>query len=315
MRNVTSGSLIPVSRIEIPQAYRRKGDAVEDDILRKSIEQGGIQVPLVVSKLTGLTDERFVLIDGFRRLEIARDLKMKEVPCVLDDIPKGAGPEEYRNRLRFILDEHRQDLFPSQRASLINNLKERFQMNNKEVGAYLGVDGSTIGNWLLVDKLIPEVVEKIDAQKVSIHSCRAFEGMTEEGQRRVWEEQKDNFVDKKNWSAEKLHKHVRATYSPDKMPELYENPRLVSQKLSNPVKKRRAKKRHVIERSGKRPLLTDIDLLEVELKENEKELAKLKAEIEFASPVIEAILLHDELLALLSDSTKRELEEFAEVRL
>lgn len=119
--------------------------------------------------------------------------------------------DEYRRRLRFILDEHRQDLLPGQRASLINTLKERFKMNNKEVGAYLGVDASTIRTWLLVDSLIPDVVQEVDSGTVSLHSARSLEGTTAAGQEKVLAEHKELFQDRKNWSAHKLHRHLRET--------------------------------------------------------------------------------------------------------
>ena len=49
-------------------------------------------------------------------------------------------------------------------------------MNNKEVGAYLGVDASTIRTWLLVDSLIPgKWCRKLIAGKVSLHSARSLE--------------------------------------------------------------------------------------------------------------------------------------------
>ena len=312
MATVTKALMIPVSRIEAPEAYRRKTSAVEADTLRKSIEQGGIQIPLVVSRLP---NDRYVLIEGYRRLDIAKHLNMTEVPCVIDEIPEGVQPEEYRRRVRFILDEHRQDLLPSQRASLINTLKDRFKMNNKQVGTYLGVDASTIRTWLLVDSLIPEVVEEVDRGTVSLHSARGLDGMTAEGQRAAWMEHKELFRDKKNWSAHKLHRHLRETYPPDKRPEMYHRPEQVLKKLQQPPKKRRGKKRPVIGNAEQKSLLRDLDVIGTEVKENQEEINTLKREIELAGPLIEAILNNDELRKLVPEGMLPELEEFAEARL
>jgi ParB/RepB/Spo0J family partition protein len=312
MATVTKALMVPISKIEAPDAYRRKTSAVEADTLRKSIEQGGIQIPLVASRLP---NDRYVLIEGYRRLDIAKYLNMTEVPCVIDEIPEGVPPEEYRRRVRFILDEHRQDLLPSQRASLINTLKDRFKMNNKQVGTYLGVDASTIRTWLLVDSLIPEVVEEVDRGTVSLHSARSLEGMTADGQRAAWEENKELFREKKKWSAHKLHRHLRVTYPPDKRPEMYHRPERVLEKLQRPPKKRRGKKRPVIGNPEQKSLLRDLDVIGTEVKENQEEIDMLKREIELAGPVIEAILRNEELRELVPEGMLPELEEFAEARL
>lgn len=313
MATVTKALMIPVSKIETPEAYRRKTSAVEDDTLRKSIVQGGIQIPLVVSWLPNT--DRYVLIEGYRRLEIAKHLNMAEVPCVIDEIPEGVQPEEYRRRIRFILDEHRQDLLPSQRASLINTLKDRFAMNNKQVGAYLGVDAATIRTWLLVDNLIPEVVEAVDYGMISLHAARGLEGMTAEGQRLAWSEHKELFQDKQKWSALKLHRHLRETYPPDKRPEMYHRPEQVLERLQRPAKKRRGRKRPVIGNLEQKSLLRDLDVIGTEVKENKAEIDALKREIELAMPVIEAILNNHDLYELIPEAILPELEEFAEARI
>lgn len=103
MKNVNQAGSIKITQIQVPEKYRRSGDVVEDDKLQHSINRTGIQQPLVVSQLS---DGKFVLIDGYRRLQVAKYLKLHEVPCVIDDLPKGVPPEEYRDRIRFILDEH-----------------------------------------------------------------------------------------------------------------------------------------------------------------------------------------------------------------
>src|SRR5689334_11385224 len=111
--NTLTGQLIRVDAIDIPPEYERKSSLVEDDALRRSIEASGVQQPVVVFSKG---DDRYALIDGGRRIEIAKHLGLHTVPAVIDQLPEGADPREYQDRLRFLLDEHRQDLFPSQRA-------------------------------------------------------------------------------------------------------------------------------------------------------------------------------------------------------
>lgn len=140
MTTTIEGRLIRTDAIDVPKEYQRTPSLIEDDALRKSIEGHGIQQPLVVIS-TG--NDRYSLIDGFRRLEIARFLDLKSVPCVVDQLPEGADASDYQNRMRFVLDEHRQDLLPSQRANLIRKMQTMFQMTQAAVATYLGIDPGT----------------------------------------------------------------------------------------------------------------------------------------------------------------------------
>src|SRR5690348_2086938 len=113
--------MIPVGSIGVPaQVSRPRPNRQEDDVLFRSIRQGGIQQPLVVLAV----GNSYQLIDGSRRLDAARALGLPKVPAVVD-VPSGeVDSESYGRRIRFILDEHRQDLLPSQKAELIVKLKE-----------------------------------------------------------------------------------------------------------------------------------------------------------------------------------------------
>ena len=307
MSHNTRGRLVRIASIVVPERYSRRSDLVEDDKLLQSVVRTGIQQPLIVSQLE---DDSYVLIDGCRRLQIARYLKMSEVPCVIDEIPEGIAADEYRDRIRFILAEHRQDLSPGQRSKLIENLKSTFHMNNREVGEYLGVDPTTIANWLQVASFIPEVIEAIDSEEITQHAARAFVGMTHEGQRCVWEEQKEKF---KILAAGRLHRLIREQYHPNQHPGYYHKPEKVIEKLNRPKAKRTAVVRPVISKGEKETLLKDIELKEAELRDTRMEIVKLMSEISLATPLIRAILQNDALLKLVPQTVKEDFERFAEV--
>ena len=307
MKNVNQAGSIKITQIQVPEKYRRSGDVVEDDKLQHSINRTGIQQPLVVSQLS---DGKFVLIDGYRRLQVAKYLKLHEVPCVIDDLPKGVPPEEYRDRIRFILDEHRQDLFPSQRASLIKRLMTNFKMNNREVGEYLGVDATTIHNWMVVDKLIPEVQKAVDSGEITEHSARVFDGMTETGQKRVWREKKAEF---QKMSGGKLHQHIRKKYHPDQNPDFYCKPEKVAMKLKRKKQKRASVSRPKISASELEMLSKDVDLREAELRDMEKDLKDIKHEISLATHVLRPIIQNEKLFQLVPADIKSQLKRFAEI--
>ena len=213
-----TGKLIRVDQVDIPPEYERKSSLIEDDALRRSIEAGGIQQPIIVfEKPNG----RFALVDGFRRIEIARFSDIKTVPAVIDELPKDADPSTYQDRLRFILDEHRQDLLPSQRAALIKQLMAMFAMKQKDVASYLGVNAGSITNWLAVDNYAPEIVKAVDTGEINMHAARSFDGMKPEVQPRVFKSLRREF---KTLPGGKLHKLVRSKFSPKSHPEFYMAP-------------------------------------------------------------------------------------------
>jgi ParB/RepB/Spo0J family partition protein len=307
MKNVEDAKQVKISAIEVPDKYRRRGNVIEDDKLRLSIERTGIQQPLVLSYVG---DGEYVLIDGYRRLEVAKFLNFKHVPAVIDTVPKGVAPEDYRDRMRFILDEHRQDLAPTQRAALIKTLKKNFDMNNKEVGQYLGVDAATVSNWLMVDEYIPEISKAVDDEQITQYAARVFDGMTEKGQRQIW---RDHYRELSEHSAQKIYRSLREKYSPKEYPEFYQRPERVIMQLERKQGKRSAKRRPVITKAKKQTLSNDIALMEAELRDAKRDLDHFKLEITLASRIIRAILQNEKLRSLIPPSELEEFTRFAEV--
>lgn len=76
--------LVETSKI-VTSTYRVERSIVDDVVLtelKNNIKNYGIKVPLIVT----LTDEtKYKLIDGHRRLQVAIDLGLETVPCVIDD--------------------------------------------------------------------------------------------------------------------------------------------------------------------------------------------------------------------------------------
>ncbi len=307
MKNVEEAKQVQISTIQVPPKYRRRGNVVEDDKLRQSIERTGVQQPLVLSYIG---DGKYVLIDGYRRLEVAKYLKLKDVPCVIDTVPRGVAPEDYRDRMRFILDEHRQDLVPTQRATLIKMLKKNFDMSNREVGQYLGVDPVTISNWLMIGSYIPEVAKAVDEDVITQHAARIFDGMTDTGQRKVWQ---GHHTELTETSAQKIHRTLRDKYNPKDYPEFYQRPERVIKQLERKQGKRSGKRRPVMTKAKKENLSSDIELKEAELRDAKKDLNQYKLEITLAARIIRAILQNEKLRSLIPPIELEEFQRFSEV--
>jgi len=299
---------VRIDRITIPEFVERTDSKVRDDLLRKSIEQGGIQQPLVLVPY----GDSLLLAKGRRRLLIARALGHATVPAVLEPAPDGVDPETHARRLRFVLTFHRQDLVPSQKGEIVHTLKERFGMTNAAVAAYLGIAPDSVTNWLSVKHYIPAVVAAMDANALTMNAARVFDGMTEEGQRDVWKKHGKQLL---TGDAFAMHRELRAKYPPDLFPRYYRQPELIAQRLATARKqgRRKSTKRRGITSAEKRRLLNSVDLRETELRDGKEELKRLKAEIQAAIVPIGAILRNDELLARLPEEIREEFQRFGEV--
>ena len=301
-------ALIPISQITIPDDVERDTLRVDDDLLAKSIQHGGIQQPLVVLE-TG--KGRYTLIDGLRRIRAAVAVDITKVPVVVDVVPKGQTVEDYCRQIRFILDTHRQDLLPSQKAELIETLKTTFGLNSSQVAAYLGIDPDTVTNVMALKKLIPAVVDAIDSGRLTMQKSRVFAGMSELGQQKVWKAHQKELT---TISGGKLHKELRAKYPPEAFPSYYKDAPAVAQKLARKSGKRKSAARlPVVSKSEKAALLNSVEMKEIELRDAQEELKSLKTWINASIPIVSAIMRNPKLLELVPDDMVDELSRFEEI--
>ena len=303
---------IPVGSIEVPAKYDRPESRVRDDILRKSIAQLGIQQPLVVIE-TG--KGKYRLVKGSRRLRFAKELDLPNVPAVIDVLPEGSNVEHHSDNLRFILDQCRQDLVPSQKAELVETLKRTFGLNNIQVAAYLGIDQDSVTNWLAVKKYIPEVVSAMDAGLVTMQAARVFDGMTEKGQKHIWRSHASDFAEKPGGQ---LHKELRKEYDPTQFKSFYVKPEQVASKLARKGSGRVSKSRPTAKANGisqaeKAKLLNSFEMKRLEVASGEHELKELQKDISAATKVVSAILRSEKLPGMIPKELREELSRFAEV--
>jgi hypothetical protein len=244
---------------------------------------------------------------GIRR---ATELHLASVPVFIHAVPAGEDPDEYRRRLRFILDQHRQDLKPSQKAELMATLKRTFQMTHRQVAAYLGIDADSVTNWLAIKSYIPPIVDAIDSGRLTMASARTFVGLTTVGQANIWEKHGSDLMQS---TGATVHRKLRAQYSPDRLPNYYREPEVIKERLSRKTGKRKSATRASFTPDEKKRLLNSYELKEQELADGQDELKQLKREIAAATPVVAAIIRNERLRSLVPSEMMEELERFAEI--
>lgn len=300
---------ISADSIAVPDFVERPYDKVKDDLLRRSIEppKGHIQQPLSVLSHNG----QLYLIDGLRRLRIAKALSIPKVPVVYDSLPDGIELNDYIRRMRFILNEKRQDLTPLQKAELVEHVKKVYGMTHQDVARFLGVSPDSITNWVSIRQYIPIIQEAVDRGVITSHAARVFDGLTEKGQKAIW---KSHASELQTESGSAIHHRLRRDYSPESHPEFYRNAEQTRGRMERfSGTKRTGKKRPAITPAEKKRLMSSFEMKEIELKDSQEELTRLKREIQAAIAPIAAIMRNPDLWARVPDEMKPEIERWAEI--
>jgi ParB/RepB/Spo0J family partition protein len=131
---------LPVSKIERdPNQPRRDfGTDGDQNRLLLSIQQYGIQQPLVVSEIQ---HDRYLILDGHRRYLCAQKMSLRLVPCrVYPNLPPGQIES-----LRYEIQNNRRPWRPLERAEALRSLKDIFRFeNNKTLAAHIHMSESSI---------------------------------------------------------------------------------------------------------------------------------------------------------------------------
>jgi len=117
-RGVLETIRIPVNQIK-PSPYQPRLTFSLEDI-RGSIQRDGILVPLTVRKKDGY----YELIDGERRVRLAKELGYKTVPCTVIDVD-----DETARRMVWKINTLRQEYSPKEKAYYFKKLQEEYGMS------------------------------------------------------------------------------------------------------------------------------------------------------------------------------------------
>ena len=131
---------LPLDKIERdPNQPRRDfGTNGDQNRLLLSIQQYGIQQPLVVSEIQ---DNRYLILDGHRRYLCAQKLALTLVPCrIYPKLPVGQFES-----LRYEIQNNRRPWRPLEKAEALRSLKDIFRFeNNKKLAEHIHMSESAI---------------------------------------------------------------------------------------------------------------------------------------------------------------------------
>lgn len=126
---------LEVDKILVPE--ERVTSVLDEEILQEleeSIKQHGILQPLQIAEVDG----KYILIDGLHRLQIAKKLSMKTVPCIVKKMT-----EDQLLITNLIVNRQRGKSNPAQEAMVLKRLVDDYKYSINDAAQLLGMSRAT----------------------------------------------------------------------------------------------------------------------------------------------------------------------------
>lgn len=133
--------------------------------LTDSVKSSGVIQPILVRA----SGKQYELIAGERRWRACKSLKMSKVPAIIKDA-------DDRTLLEWAIIENtqRKDLNAIERARAYKEFAEVFGLTHEEVAKRMGMDRSTVTNFMRLLELPSEVQEEVSRGTISMGHARAL---------------------------------------------------------------------------------------------------------------------------------------------
>jgi len=164
---ISGGTEIFINKIELnPFQPRSKIDEESLNELASSVKELGIVVPITVREIS---DDKYQLITGERRLRAAKIAGLKKVPAFV----RIANDQ---NMLEMALVENiqREDLNAIDVAISYQRLTEECNLTQEDLSQRVGKKRATVTNYLRLLKLPPEIQLGLKENKISMGHARAL---------------------------------------------------------------------------------------------------------------------------------------------
>jgi ParB family chromosome partitioning protein len=150
---------------------RKYFDTLELEELTKTIKTDGIVQPILVRQI----DNYYEIIAGERRWRAAQKAGLKTIPAILI-----VADDEKSTLISLIENIHRTDLNPIEKALSFKDLIERTKCTQEELSIKLGIDRSTLANFIRLLELPKEIQDNVSRGTISMGHARALLGINNE---------------------------------------------------------------------------------------------------------------------------------------
>jgi len=150
---------LPLDKI-VCEAQVRDGVADESVVgVARSIQEIGLQQPIRVRR----EGDKFVVVDGERRLRAARLAKLSTIPAIVEEKELGEGEVIQR---QLVANIQRVDLSALEKARAIARLMEATGWNAAETAARLGISAATAARLTALLSLPATIVAQVEAGRL-----------------------------------------------------------------------------------------------------------------------------------------------------
>lgn len=165
---------LPLERIAPGRFQPRKAFAQDQiDALAASIRTAGVMQPILVREALamhqGLAD--FELIAGERRWRAAKVAGLSTIPAIIVKLSDVEAAE-----WGLIENLQREDLGTMERATALASLARQFALTHAQVAERVGLDRSTVTNFIRLTELEPAIQGLIDAKRLTAGHGKALLG-------------------------------------------------------------------------------------------------------------------------------------------
>lgn len=151
-----------------PEQPRRDFHEAEVLELAESIRSSGMLQPILARK----QGDGYQIIAGERRWRAAKSIGLERVPVLVRDVP-----EDQVAIFAVVENLHRADLNPVEKARGFRRIQELAKCGAEEVARKVGLDRSTVANFIRLLELPAEVLGHVSRGTLSMGHARALLGL------------------------------------------------------------------------------------------------------------------------------------------
>jgi len=151
--------LMPIDRLECDPQVRERFDEESLVGLAQSIKTSGVLQPLLVRR----DGERFVIVEGERRIRACRKAGETEVPVQIDDRELDEAEVTLR---QLVLNTQRENLSSIDRGRAFVRLMERTGWTAAETARRIGLSEATISRDTALLTLPPDVMRRVESGEI-----------------------------------------------------------------------------------------------------------------------------------------------------
>lgn len=184
-----------------PFQPRKSWEAAEIEELAASIREQGLIQPIVVRK----SGDVWQIVAGERRFRALQHLGKDQIPVVVREIDDRAMLE-----VALVENLQRRDLTPIEKANAFRALIDRFRMTHEAVSARLGMDRSSVTNFLRLLDLPEPIRDAVSRGTISMGHARCLVALSSPAEQLVLAKR----IEREGMSVRRLEKLVQNLKAP-----------------------------------------------------------------------------------------------------